>query len=98
MAAEEPIIRRVIVNICEPCIRGEGQECHTPGCILCLHRVDLPLMEELMEDADALQAELARVRALVDKAHQALCGCSSGQYCGAPEFRLTALSPPNRPV
>lgn len=47
----EPVVRRVIVNICEPCIRAEGQECHTPSCILYLHRVDIPLMEELMEDA-----------------------------------------------
>ena len=47
----DPPVRRVIVNICEPCIRAEGQECHTPGCLLFLHRVDIPFMEELMEPA-----------------------------------------------
>ena len=49
----EPKVRRVILHICEPCIKAQGQECHTPGCIMFLHRVDIPFTEELMEDADA---------------------------------------------
>lgn len=27
------------VPICEPCIRGEGSECHTPECAFFLHDV-----------------------------------------------------------
>ena len=68
---EYPEVRRVIVNLCVACIKGEGQECHTPGCALFLHRVDLPIHEELLEDAD--QAE-ARARRLVSYARH-LGGC-----------------------
>ena len=25
-------LRRVTLDICEPCIEGAGGECHTPGC------------------------------------------------------------------
>lgn len=42
-------IKRIIINICEPCLKGEGKECHTPGCALFLHKVDLPIHEELYE-------------------------------------------------
>jgi hypothetical protein len=35
------------IRICESCLKGEGQECHTPGCALFLHKVDLPIMPEL---------------------------------------------------
>ena len=45
-------VRCVVVRICEQCIRGEGEECHNPDCILCRHRVDLPLMEELMTEVE----------------------------------------------
>jgi hypothetical protein len=44
------VIRRVVVSLCDQCIRGEGEMCHNPGCLLCRHRVDLPIMEELLED------------------------------------------------
>ena len=40
-------IKRVIIDICEPCLNGEGKECHTPGCALCYHRVDLPIIKDL---------------------------------------------------
>ena len=43
-------VRRVIINLCQACIDGVGQECHTPGCALFLHSVDLPIGEELIED------------------------------------------------
>lgn len=45
-----PAMRYVKVRICQMCIDGKGQECHTPGCALFLHSVDLPIREELIED------------------------------------------------
>lgn len=32
------VLRRVIVTLCEPCLLGEGGECHTPGCALWMSR------------------------------------------------------------
>lgn len=46
---EYPALRHVACRICEACIKGEGEECHTPGCILWLHAVELPITEEMLE-------------------------------------------------
>ena len=35
------------ITICEACLDGIGEECHTPGCALFLHRVDLPIHPEM---------------------------------------------------
>ena len=62
------IIKRVVIDICEACLRGEGQECHTPGCAFFLHRVDLPIHEGIYtvvhqyDDTRAQSPELAQVR------------------------------------
>lgn len=40
-------LKRITITICEPCLNGEGEECHSPGCALYLHRVDLPIAPEL---------------------------------------------------
>lgn len=45
-------IKRIIINICEDCLEGKGSECHTPGCALYLHRVDLPINENTYELVD----------------------------------------------
>ncbi len=42
-------IKRIQIDICEPCLNGEGEECHTPECALFLHRVDLPIQREMYE-------------------------------------------------
>ena len=42
-------VKRITISICEYCLNGEGKECHTPGCALFLHRVDLPITPELYE-------------------------------------------------
>lgn len=42
-------LKLIQIRICEPCLKGEGQECHTAGCALWLHRVDLPIDEGLYE-------------------------------------------------
>lgn len=46
----QPIkIKVVKLPICQPCLDGIGEECHTAGCALWLHRVDLPIDPELYE-------------------------------------------------
>ena len=40
-------IKRIEIDICEACLDGKGEECHTPGCALWLHRVDLPIHPEM---------------------------------------------------
>ena len=43
-------LKLVKIWLCESCLRGEGQECHTPGCALFLHNSPgHPIMEELIE-------------------------------------------------
>jgi len=42
-------IKVIRIAICEACLAGEGEECHTPGCALFLHSVDLPIFSELYE-------------------------------------------------
>lgn len=42
--ATEPGVHLVQLRLCDPCIDGEGGECHTPGCALWINRApDLPL-------------------------------------------------------
>lgn len=36
-------LKRVELTICQPCLDGDGDECHTPGCALWMHRVDIPI-------------------------------------------------------
>ena len=40
-------IKYIAIRICEACLNGEGEECHTPGCALFLHSVDLSIDEGL---------------------------------------------------
>lgn len=37
-------VRRVTLDLCDACIDGIGEECHTPGCDLYLHSVDIPIL------------------------------------------------------
>ncbi len=36
-------VKKITICICEACLRGKGEECHTPGCALYLHKIDLPI-------------------------------------------------------
>lgn len=51
-----PIVHRVAINLCEPCLNGEGKECHTPECAAFLHAVDLPFYKESYEILDRRDA------------------------------------------
>ena len=41
------------IFLCDDCIEGAGEECHTPGCTLYLHSVDIPIGKELLEPFDS---------------------------------------------
>lgn len=43
-------VRRIIIDICEACLKGEGEMCTTPECALFLHSVDLPLAYGDLDD------------------------------------------------
>lgn len=51
-APDEIPLHRVQLTLCEPCIDGEGEECHTPGCDLFLHAVDIPILPAREQIAD----------------------------------------------
>lgn len=42
-------LKHIKIWVCQYCLDGKGEECHTPGCSLYLHRVDLPIAPELYE-------------------------------------------------
>ena len=42
-------LRTIVITLCQACLDGEGEECHTPGCAMFLHRVDLPFAPESYE-------------------------------------------------
>lgn len=37
------MLNRIVITVCQRCLDGEGDECHTPGCALWMHRVDIPI-------------------------------------------------------
>lgn len=46
----EPKVHLVKIRLCELCLRGDGQECHTPGCALWLHNSPgMPVHPEMYE-------------------------------------------------
>lgn len=51
-SANDYPLHEVALTLCEPCINGVGEECHTPGCDLFLHAVDIPIL--------AAQAQIPR--------------------------------------
>jgi hypothetical protein len=52
-------IKHIAIKICEACLDGVGDECHTPGCALWLHSVDLPIDENLYIVLDECEYALA---------------------------------------
>jgi hypothetical protein len=48
-STEAPRLRRFAITICDPCIRIQGQQCHTPGCVFIRQT-----MAEVAESLDAL--------------------------------------------
>ena len=51
-------LKLITTMICDACLAGEGEECHTPGCILWLHRVDLafdPHLYDVIKEFDVYE-------------------------------------------
>lgn len=48
-------IKRVEMLVCEACLDGVGDECHTPGCAMFMHRVDLPFHADSYRTVDAFE-------------------------------------------
>lgn len=75
-------LRTIKITICQACLDGVGEECHTPGCALWLHRVDLPIAPELYEIVPDENAESAvRLRQLLDAAHDVGLSHDIAEYC-----------------
>lgn len=68
VAEQEPPLRDIRIQICQACLDGVGSECHTAGCALWLHKVDLPIDSNLYEvlDDTTMHARLAAVRAICE--------------------------------
>lgn len=45
-------LKTYAMQLCEECIDGIGEECHTPGCVLWLHSVDLPIDRGLLTEVE----------------------------------------------
>lgn len=53
-------IKRIKIDICEACLKGQGAECHTPGCALFLHRVDIPFTDGTYEVLEEFCGDIPR--------------------------------------
>lgn len=51
-------LKLVKLWLCEACLQGEGEECHTPGCALWIHDSPghpiLPDLYEVLDEREAL--------------------------------------------
>ena len=41
------MIQQIVIWICDDCLAGVGDECHTAGCALFFHSVDLAIDENM---------------------------------------------------
>ena len=46
----EILVKQYKVWLCEACIEGLGVMCHSPGCALIRHKVDIPIEREVLEE------------------------------------------------
>ncbi|MGB3443966.1 MAG: hypothetical protein WBA97_34960 [Actinophytocola sp.] len=59
-------VHKITLNLCEPCINGVGEECHTPGCDLWLHAVDMPILaaqEQVQDEPSAVETVASHLAA-----------------------------------
>lgn len=82
-----PPVHRYAMHVCEDCIDGKGEMCHTPGCVLIRHAVDIPIDRDLIERCGSPPKDVIDyLRAKIPKepkwphgrAHR---GCEVGIYC-----------------
>ena len=51
-------VKEIIIRICEGCLKAEGRMCDTPECALFLHRVDLPIHEEMYQVVGEFESDM----------------------------------------
>jgi hypothetical protein len=47
-------VKEYAISLCQACIDGKGRECHTPGCALFLHSVDIPIHREVLTEIEPI--------------------------------------------
>ena len=57
-------LKRIEITICEGCLNGYGSECHTPGCALFLHKVDLAIDSNLYRIIEEFPQQRASLNAV----------------------------------
>ena len=62
-------LKRIKIIICEACLKGEGEECHTPGCAFFLHSIDLPIHPEMYEVIDEWEEDYSDNNSLKATSH-----------------------------
>ena len=74
------MLKTIKITICQDCLDGKGQECHTPGCALFLHSVDLSIDKNLYEVIEHASKQGVPIGPI-----PSLCGCgnlaSRGEFC-----------------
>ncbi len=81
-------LKRIEITICEACLDGVPSECHTPGCALFLHTVDLPIAPELYEvKAEYEDDPISETAKSLKPAykHCSKCGLGEGEWMACEE-------------
>ena len=52
MSEPDITVKEYVISLCQACIDGIGEECHTPGCALWLHHVDLGIHREQLTEVE----------------------------------------------
>lgn len=84
MSPDEPAVKLYAIYLCDPCVKGVGGECHTPGCSMFLNRApDLPLRPPMtvpIQEFRCGQVEAEKDRPLT----QPICNnCGARQHAAA---------------
>lgn len=73
-------VHLVLLHLCEPCLNGEGGQCHTPGCALWINRApDLPLRDSPFVTVIDVEADV-RPREGERGWHDVKCGACGGEF------------------
>jgi hypothetical protein len=54
LSEPDTTVKEYVISLCQACIDGIPSECHTPGCALWLHRVDLPIHRDLLTEVEPI--------------------------------------------
>lgn len=65
-------VHQIQIWLCQACLDGVGSECHTPGCAMWMHSIDLPFDPDSYEilksvDEDDVAREAVPLMSLMGK-------------------------------